>query len=85
MNNFNHERFMMSVHSNRYSRICMEEAIKWARERKTFGKPLIENQVVRHKIIEMVRRVESTHAVLENIAYMTKMGATEKVDCCLLM
>ena len=78
MNNFNHERFMMSVHSNRYSRICVEAAIQWARKRKTFGRALIENQVVRHKIVEMVRRVEKTHAVLENIAFMTKMGTTEK-------
>eukprot|EP01083_Nonionella_stella_P290841 989622_1 len=78
MNNFNHERFMMATHSNRYARICIEEAIKWARKRKTFGKKLIENQVIRHKIIDMVRRVESTHALLENIAYMTKMGCSEK-------
>lgn len=78
MNNFNHERFMMSVHSNRYSRVCIQEAIKWARKRSTFGNKLVKYQVIRHKIVEMIRRVESTHAILENIAYMTKMGASEK-------
>ena len=78
MNNFNHERFMMSVHMNRYSRICIVESIKWARKRKTFNNKLINYQVIRHKIINMIRRVEATHALLENIAYRTKMGAKEK-------
>jgi len=36
--------------SNRYARVCMEEAIRYARTRKTFGKPLIQHQVIRHKV-----------------------------------
>ena len=78
MHNFNHERFMMSVHMNRYSRICIEESIKYARQRKTFGKRLIDHQVIRHKIVNMIRKVETTHSLLENIAYMTSQGCTEK-------
>ena len=30
----------------------------YCRERETFGKPLIANQVVRHKLVEMHRQVE---------------------------
>ena len=50
MSNFNHERFVFAAMSNRYARVCMEEAIRYARTRKTFGKPLIQHQVIRHKV-----------------------------------
>ncbi|ETO21339.1 hypothetical protein RFI_15866 [Reticulomyxa filosa] len=71
MKNFNHERFAMSVESNRYARVCLEESIKYAKERHTFGKPLINHQVIRHKLSEMIRVIESTHALLEQIAYLS--------------
>ena len=70
MHNFNHERFALAVHSNRYSRICLKDAILYAKERKTFGKSLIKHQVIRHKIVEMIRKIETTHSLFEQIAYM---------------
>lgn len=72
MNNFNHERFVFAAMSNRYARVCLEEAIRYARVRKTFGKRLIDHQVIRHKIAHMAMRVESTHAMLEQIAFQIK-------------
>jgi len=69
MHNFNHERFVFAAQSNRYARVCLEESIKYGRLRRTFGKRLIDHQVIRHKIAEMARRVESTHALLEQTAY----------------
>ena len=65
MVNFNHERFTLAAMSNRLGRTALEEAIKYARERKTFGKALTEHQVIRHKIAEMARQVDATHALLE--------------------
>merc|ERR1711953_1200059 len=38
-------------------------------KRKTFGKLLIEHDVIRWKIAEMVRYIESAHAWIENVAY----------------
>jgi len=78
MHNFNHERFMMAAHSNRFSRVCIQESIKYAKERKTFGKRLADHQVIRHKIVEMARKVESTHALLEQIAYMIDKNVSEQ-------
>jgi len=69
MLNFNHERFAGIAMSVRGARMCVEEAIKYARVRQTFNKRLIDHQVIRHKIAEMVRRVESSHAWLEQVAY----------------
>ena len=67
--NFNHERFVIAVQANRCARICLEEAIGYSRSRKTFGKKLSEHQVIRHKVAEMARQVEATHALLEQLAW----------------
>jgi len=69
MLNFNHERFVGIAMANRGARNCIEDSIAYARVRHTFGKRLIDNQVITHKIAEMAARVEAVHAVLENIAY----------------
>jgi alkylation response protein AidB-like acyl-CoA dehydrogenase len=69
MNNFNHERFAICAMTNRFSRVCMEEALKFASKRKTFGKQLIQHDVIRWKLAEMARQIESTHCWIENLAY----------------
>lgn len=83
MKNFNHERFGICCQANRFARVCIEESIKFANKRKTFGKKLIEHPVIRWKIAEMSRQVEASHAWLENVAYnmdtMTKMEADLKL------
>lgn len=38
MYNFNHERWGIVVQANRLARVCLEDAIKYAHKRKTFGK-----------------------------------------------
>ena len=60
MHNFNHERLGMVAQCLGMMRVLLEESIKYAQERKTFGKALIEHQVIRHKIAEMSARVDST-------------------------
>jgi alkylation response protein AidB-like acyl-CoA dehydrogenase len=69
MRNFNHERFGICAMTNRFSRICMEDSLKFANKRKTFGKPLVQHDVIRWKLAEMARMIEATHAWLEQITY----------------
>jgi acyl-CoA dehydrogenase len=78
MSNFNHERFVFAAMSNRYARVCLEEAIRYGRNRKTFGKRLMDHQVIRHKVAEMTRHIEGTHAMLEQIAYQMKVGVPDQ-------
>ena len=47
MMNFNPERFSICVQANRLARICLSDAIAYARQRKTFGRRLIDHQVIR--------------------------------------
>mmetsp|Transcript_9331 Transcript_9331/g.26181 ORF Transcript_9331/g.26181 Transcript_9331/m.26181 type:complete len:406 (+) Transcript_9331:90-1307(+) len=68
MVNFNGERLGIAVMANRYARICLRESIRFAQKRQTFGRPLIKRQVIRHKLSDMARRVECTHAMIENVA-----------------
>ena len=64
--------------SNRYARLCLEEAVKYGRTRKTFGKRLMDHQVLRHKVAEMARNIESCHAMLEQVAYQMKVGTDDQ-------
>ena len=65
MENFNAERLMMSVGACAFAVVCIEEALAWARERKTFGQPLIGHEVVRHKLVDMKMRVFATRAWID--------------------
>jgi alkylation response protein AidB-like acyl-CoA dehydrogenase len=69
MTNFNRERFIMAVGCNRQARECLSTALKYAHQRHTFGKPLISNQIIRHKMATVARKVEAHWAWLEQIAF----------------
>jgi len=72
MLNFNHERFLGAAMGNRMARVCLEDAFNYAKQRKAFGKTLIEQPVLRNKLAEMARQVEANHAFIEQIAYQLK-------------
>jgi len=69
MANFNPERWGIAVQATRFARVCMEEAIKYAHKRKTFGVRLIDHAVIRQKISNMARQIEATQSWLELITY----------------
>lgn len=69
MANFNPERLNLAVGSLRLARTCFEEAWSHALTRKTFGKPLMENQIIRAKFAVMARVIESCHAWIEQIVF----------------
>ena len=50
------------------------------RDRKTFGRPLIENQVVRHKLVEMHRRVEAARVYTREVARRYDAGEQPLVE-----
>ncbi|GAA5940106.1 hypothetical protein JCM1841_001891 [Sporobolomyces salmonicolor] len=71
MANFNGERAGIAIQANRFARVCLEESIKYASKRKTFGKRLIDHPVIRAKIASMAQKVEATHAWLEAVVYQS--------------
>jgi alkylation response protein AidB-like acyl-CoA dehydrogenase len=78
MHNFNHERMSLAIQANRFARVCYEESMKYAHKRKTFGKKLIEHDVIRNKLAHMARQIEATHAWMESLIHQTnKMPVAE--------
>jgi acyl-CoA dehydrogenase len=67
MSNFNGERLAMSAMALGFAQACFDEALAWARERKTFGSALVEKHVIRHKLVDMQMRIHSTEAWLASV------------------
>ena len=84
MTNFNSERLAMSAAMEAFSRVCLEDAVNWARERKTFGQRLVDHQVIRHKIAEMKQRINATQCYLNQICAEVQAGREHAGDIALL-
>ncbi|MBT7564555.1 MAG: acyl-CoA dehydrogenase, partial [Porticoccaceae bacterium] len=84
MNNFNAERLAMSAAMEAFSRVCLEDAVTWASERKTFGKRLADHQVIRHKIADMKMRINATQAYLQLVCQQVQDGQESAGDIALL-
>ena len=84
MLNFNQERLGMAAGACGYAKVCLDEAIAYARERHTFGKPLIANQVVRHRLVDMAMRINAVKSTLELLAWRVGQGEKPVAEICML-
>lgn len=84
MMNFNSERLGMAAGATAFARLCAEESIAYARQRRTFGKALIEHQVIRHKIVDMMQRINASQAFLEALAWRIEQGDSPIAEICML-
>jgi len=76
MSNFNAERITIAAIALGSSLCCYDEALDWAKQRRTFDKPLAEHQVIKHKLVDMRMRIESTRAWLNNLVTRADLGET---------
>lgn len=74
MGNFNGERLGMSAAALGFAQACHDEALDWARQRKTFGSALVDRQVIRHKLVDMQMRIASTQAWVDAVADRADAG-----------
>jgi len=74
MGNFNGERLALAVAALGFAEACYDEALDWARQRKTFGAALVERQAVRHKLVDMQMRIASTRAWADALALRADAG-----------
>ena len=84
MTNFNNERMAMAANMEAYGRVCLEEAVEWATERKTFGKRLADHQVIRHKIAMMKQKLNATQAYVRACYEAIEAGDPNAGDIALL-
>jgi len=84
MFNFNNERHGMAAGALGFARTCLNEAAGYARERETFGRPLAENQVIRHKLVDMAMRINAGQAYLEQLTWRLGQGEQPVADFSML-
>jgi len=69
LSNFNHERWSMTCSTVKNERAIVAECFQWAAQRIIFGKPLLEQPVIRSKLAAMIARVETSQNWLEQITF----------------
>ena len=84
MRNFNGERLGMAQQAAAYSRVCYEDALDWARQRETFGRPLATRQSIRHKLARMLQMIQATQAMIDQAAWTVKNDCAFPGDFALL-
>ncbi len=84
MQNFNAERMSLASMGYAFSQVCFEESARYARERETFGKPLVHHQVVRHKLVDMATSIAAVKANLEILAWRIDRGEWPIAEVCML-
>jgi acyl-CoA dehydrogenase len=84
MTNFNSERMGMAASMEALGRVCLEEAVQWAQQRKTFGKRLADHQVIRHKIAQMKQKLNATQAYIRVCYEAIEAGNANPGDIALL-
>ncbi len=84
MMNFNNERIMLAAQAWASAQVAFEDALAWAGERQTFGKPLLSRQVIRHKLLDMKMRIDSVKAQLDILCWRIAQKQLPVADVCLL-
>ena len=84
MRNFNSERLGMAQGCMSMARVALQEAVDWALERETFGKPLMQHQSIRIKLADLVRQIEATQAWVDLLAHQYRQGTGEPASYAML-
>ena len=74
MENFQAERLSLSIMANMTAQLALDEAMRYAREREAFGKPLTGFQVTRHKLAELATLVEVSREYTYRVAARMDAG-----------
>lgn len=69
MYNFNHERWIICNSLLGQIRAAIADSFMWAKQRKVFGKPLIDQPVIRNKLASCVAALESCQSLCEALTY----------------
>ena len=83
---FNENRIRQAASSLGAAEFCIEESVKYAKERKPFGKALASNQAIQFPLVELQTQCEMLRTLIQKTAWMMdKYGAfsqSDKVSMC---
>lgn len=77
------ERIALAVHGYGIAARSLALTASYCRERETFGRPLLANQVVRQRLVEMRRQVEVARAFTHEVARRHVAGEHVVAEACL--
>ncbi|KAK3320132.1 acyl-CoA dehydrogenase/oxidase [Cercophora scortea] len=80
MTNFNHERLAVAVGATRQARVALSSAFAYVLKREAFGKPLMDQAVVRHRLAKAGALLESQSAWAEQFAFLMTKLSREDAD-----
>jgi acyl-CoA dehydrogenase len=83
MQNFNGERMSMAAGALAFAMICVEDALEWSRDRRSFGARLVDHQVIRHKLVRMIDEILPVQAWVLQLAQRLDAGESPAGDIAL--
>lgn len=72
--NLSNGRIGVAAQSVGVARAALEHAIRYARERQTFGKPIIDHQAIGFKLAEMATQIEAARQLMLHAARLKDAG-----------
>jgi len=81
---FNIERFSGIAAALCLGRVCVAEALAFARQRKVFGQRLIDHQAIRHKLVDLIRLLHAAYAYLDQCVERFERGENPIAELCML-
>jgi acyl-CoA dehydrogenase len=80
MQNFNHERLLISMGVTRQARVALSTAVEYAMKREAFGKTLMDQPVVRHRVAKAAADLETLQAYVYEFVYQLNNMSKEEAD-----
>lgn len=74
MKNFMNERLALAAYGAVTAELALDEATRYVRERRAFGRPIAGFQVTRHKLADMASRVLETRSLVYQTAAAIARG-----------
>lgn len=74
MRNFESERLNLAVNGHALAELALDEAVRYAKERHAFGRPIARFQVIKHKLAVMATQVRSAKALTYAVADAMRAG-----------
>ena len=84
---FNENRIRQAASSLGAAQYCITESVKYAGERKPFGKPLSSNQAIQFPLVELQTQAEMLRALIHKTAWQMdtqgNFAVSDKVSMCI--
>jgi acyl-CoA dehydrogenase len=74
MRNFQNERLALAAMGCATAQLALEDAIRYVKERKAFGRPIANFQVTRHKLAEMATQTTAATTLTYQVAARMEQG-----------